>query len=321
VLIFFVLSGFLITWLLLKEQDDTGGICLRDFYIRRARRILPGFLVSSLLAIFIWAACGNRIRWQEVVSAGAFVSNYYYIFSHQDNGKVLGITWSLAVEEQFYLLWPLLLISLVKKRRILVLSLGTIIAGVWLYRAILWFGWNDSWEHLLYGFDTRLDHLMIGCLGAIMLRYKMMQGLWKRVMNPGAMAAAAGLLAGCMALDERLGLNFRFGVGFMMEPILVMILMAQAIGLAQSPAAAWLNARPAQFLGKMSYSLYLYHGPALVLTMGLLPYARLRVAMPFATLLLLALALASFHYVEEPCREGGFPTGLAARLKSAFGYT
>jgi peptidoglycan/LPS O-acetylase OafA/YrhL len=320
VLVFFVLSGFLITWLLLKEHDESGGISLRDFYVRRARRILPAFCVSSVLAIGIWIACGNLIRWQEVMSAAAFVSNYYYIFSHQDSGKVLGITWSLAVEEQFYLLWPLLLITLVKKRRALVLTLCALIAGVWIYRPLLWFGFHDSWEHLLYGFDTRLDHLMIGCLGAIVLRYKMLQGFWNRVLNPPAMLAAAALLLGCLALDDRFGLDFRFGVGFMVEPVLVMLLMAQAVALAQSPVAAWLNWRPSQFLGKLSYSLYLYHPPALVLTMGLLPFARLRVTLPFAAVLLLALAMASFHYVEEPWREGRFTAGLAARVKNAFGY-
>jgi peptidoglycan/LPS O-acetylase OafA/YrhL len=90
--------------------------------------------------------------------------------------------------------------------------------------------------------------------------------------------------------------------------------------LTRSPVAAWLNFRPAQFLGKLSYSLYLYHPPALVLTMGLLPAARLRVTMPFAILLLLSFAMASFHYVEEPWREGRFTAGLATRVKNAFGY-
>lgn len=320
VLIFFVLSGFLITWLLLKEYDESGEISLRDFYMRRARRILPAFFVSSVLAIGIWLACGNTIRWQEVLSAAAFVSNYYYIFSHQDTGKVLGITWSLAVEEQFYVLWPLLLMALVKKRRVLVLLLCGIIGTVWVYRGVLWFGLHDSWEHLLYGFDTRLDHLMVGCLGAILLRYKMLQAFWKRVVTPGAMLAVMALFMGCMALDNRFGLDFRFSLGFMVEPLLVMVFMAQAIGLASSPLASWLNLRPAQFVGKLSYSLYLYHGPALVLTMGLLPYSRLRITMPFAAVFLLSLALASFHYVEEPCRQGRFTTALATRLKNAFGY-
>ena len=320
VLIFFVLSGFLITWLLLQEHDRNCAISLGDFYVRRARRILPAFFVSSLLAIVIWTACGKSIRWPEVLSAVAFVSNYYYIFSHHENGKVLGITWSLAVEEQFYLLWPLLLISLVKKRRILVFSLCGIIGTVWIYRALLWFRWHDSWEHLLYGFDTRLDHLMIGCLGAILLRYQMIPRFWVRITRPGAMLAAMALFLGCLSLDGFLGSNFRYSLGFMLEPLLVMVLIAQAIALAHSPVASWLNVRPAQSIGKLSYSLYLYHTPALVLTMGLLPDARLRVTLPVALLLMTAFATASFHYVEEPIRQGRFTAGLATRLKHAFGY-
>jgi peptidoglycan/LPS O-acetylase OafA/YrhL len=108
VLLFFVLSGFLITWLLLQEMAATGTVSIRDFYERRARRILPALYVAIPFSIAVWVLAGNQFRWAELWSCLGFVSNYYYIFTDMRAPNALPVTWSLAIEEQFYLLWPIL---------------------------------------------------------------------------------------------------------------------------------------------------------------------------------------------------------------------
>jgi peptidoglycan/LPS O-acetylase OafA/YrhL len=108
VLLFFVLSGFLITWLLLQEMAGTGTVSLRDFYILRACRILPALYVAIPFSIAAWTLAGNQFRWAELWSCLGFVSNYYYIVTDMRAPNALPVTWSLAIEEQFYLLWPLL---------------------------------------------------------------------------------------------------------------------------------------------------------------------------------------------------------------------
>ncbi|MGC2321688.1 MAG: acyltransferase [Terriglobales bacterium] len=106
VLGFFVLSGFLITWLLLKENDKTGTISLSGFYKRRSLRIFPAFYAYCGGWLLLLLLTGHKVVWAEVISAFCYISNYYQAFFHPADSFVTH-TWSLAIEEQFYLLWPL----------------------------------------------------------------------------------------------------------------------------------------------------------------------------------------------------------------------
>ncbi len=109
VMMFFVLSGFLITWLLLIEGDKNGKISLTKFYMRRTLRIFPAFYFFWFCGISIYILRGHHIVWPEALSAFFYLSNYYYgIPLGEADGSLFSHTWSLCVEEQFYLLWPLL---------------------------------------------------------------------------------------------------------------------------------------------------------------------------------------------------------------------
>jgi peptidoglycan/LPS O-acetylase OafA/YrhL len=106
--IFFVLSGFLITTLLLRELAKTGTVSLRGFYRRRARRILPAFYVFWVVAVAVQVYHNPPLSTGALASTFFYFSNYHLSFIHPVNHRIIGHTWSLAVEEQFYLLWPVL---------------------------------------------------------------------------------------------------------------------------------------------------------------------------------------------------------------------
>src|SRR6267378_2769496 len=123
VLIFFVLSGFLITWLLIKEEEKYGSISLKGFYRRRALRIFPAFYVFWIVAVASrLVAHGRDVPWSQAISAFFYVSNYLHAIFHPTPDYMIH-TWSLSAEEQFYLLWPLSFVMLSKKKRLLMLGL------------------------------------------------------------------------------------------------------------------------------------------------------------------------------------------------------
>src|SRR5256885_10455621 len=158
VLIFFVLSGFLISWLLLKEEERFGHISLKLFYARRTLRIFPAFYVYWFLIIALWIISSRHIFRAQALSSFFYVSNYYQaIFGDPNTG--LSHTWSLGVEEQFYLLWPICFILLKRNQnRLRFLLCAT--AGVWIYRELLVFVFHDPQGYIYEAFDTRADHLM-----------------------------------------------------------------------------------------------------------------------------------------------------------------
>jgi peptidoglycan/LPS O-acetylase OafA/YrhL len=116
VLGFFVLSGFLITWLLIKEQEKTGSISLGGFYRRRALRIFPAFYVFWILAVGShWLVHGAKnVPWSQALSAFFYVSNYFHAMIHSSPEFIIH-TWSLSAQEQFYMLWPLTFLFFSKK--------------------------------------------------------------------------------------------------------------------------------------------------------------------------------------------------------------
>lgn len=111
VMIFFVLSGFLITWLLLKENERYGSVSLAGFYKRRTLRIFPAFYVYWLIVVTLLIGTGRAVPWPHAWSSLLYVSNYYSAINGDPNNG-FSHTWSLAIEEQFYLLWPLVFLML-----------------------------------------------------------------------------------------------------------------------------------------------------------------------------------------------------------------
>ncbi|HEX5630745.1 MAG TPA: acyltransferase [Acidimicrobiia bacterium] len=265
VVLFFVLSGYLITRLLCAETDRDGHIDIRRFYLRRAFRLLPALMLVCLALLAIGTA------WSQVIPALGYFANYARV-AGVDMGP-LTHTWSLAVEEHFYLLWPLLIGAVPARHRLRVVGLLAVVAVGWRVMAIGVM--SPSWVY--NATDTNAAALLAGCyLGVARLR------AWPRA----GWAVPTLLALMFLPVFGADGAGFAWG-GFV------------AIGLGmiaiQHAAArpSWLETPVLVWLGKVSYGLYLWH------------YVYLRTELPIWAALALgvATAAASWYLVETPIRK------------------
>lgn len=303
--IFFVLSGFLITTLLVEEWDRTGSISLRRFYLRRALRLLPA-LAGLLAAICLYAALFQPSDQAGQTYLGAFatffyVANWAMIFEFTSGLFGLSHAWSLSVEEQFYLLWPPLLATLFLLRldyRKMLILVGTLIVASVLWRAALWHSGVPVYR-VYCGSDSRADALLIGCAAGL---------LFCRTLLPDARylswlgAPMAG--AACVVLLA-VGIFASWRGGYLYYGLLTLVALAAAILILHAVAAPSTAARlvlefpPLVWFGKISYSLYLWHVPAFAIHFErLVADSALILGLRFATAF--ALAIASFYVVEQP---------------------
>jgi peptidoglycan/LPS O-acetylase OafA/YrhL len=240
--IFFVISGYLITTLLLKENDRRGTISLRDFYIRRAYRILPA-AYAFMLPIIVWQ--WRALRETSILAAVTYTSNYIH-----DGNWILGHLWSLSVEEQFYLLWPLTLLLCFRSRRVVLLC--AIAAGP-PFRIIFWLLWGH--RGLEHPFPVVMDALAVGCLLAIL----------RPILDRHATLFASRWLLFAPAVTLLLPLLQFFSNRLYVVLGLTVLHLAIALTLDHviRRRYALLNAPPVVWLGTMSYSLYLWQQPFL----------------------------------------------------------
>jgi len=268
--IFFIISGYLITTLLLKEHAKTSTICLREFYIRRAYRILPA-AIAFMFPVFIifW----HELRWYHIAAAALYLANFD--FSHP---WFLGHLWSLSVEEQFYFLWPSVLKKWHRHRVAILFGVVTIAP---LYRIACHFlGLHGRADET---FPAVADILAIGCLLAI---------LAPRL--PSIKPAFAALLLIPVALVPIYTgvLHFHITPGLLLFcwPALHLSIAGLLLHVVQHPYRI-LNFAPVMWLGRISYSLYLWQQLFLFGT-----HAR-----PWYNVFgALALAAASYYFVEQP---------------------
>ena len=298
--LFFVLSGFLITTLLLEEWKATAAISFRLFYARRALRLFPALaamLVVSAIVMYFVPSVGQQYR--SILYALFYVTNWVLAFDLDKVSSTLILTWSLALEEQFYLLWPPLLYAALRFKlrtwRMLVILMA-LIALVCLHRSILV---SDGAAVLRtrYAFDTRADCLLVGCCVGILASY----GLLPR--SVGLVQLTTGALAILFALYivgfgdaaglEGVGLSL---VALFFGSVLVLILLNPprlVMSALSSSALVW--------IGKLSYSLYLWHlYAAFAIEMSNLDRRLWIVAsLPLA----FAFAIASHYLIERPFLE------------------
>lgn len=256
VMIFFVLSGFLITWLLLNEFEKSGTVSLAAFYRRRVLRIFPAFYAFWILWTAAELLFNKPVPWAQATSALVYATNYYNAIMGDPNTGY-SHTWSLAIEEQFYLLWPaaFLTIGNVPARRIAVLA-GFILV-VWIYRTTLSVSGVDQ-GYIYAAFDTRADHLAVGCLVACILRYGYFGSFWRVVCLPWMSLLTLAAFATSVWFGLRVGTPYRDTIGFAIDPLLIALLLAQTIALRNSILWRWLNWRWVRLGGTLSYSIYLY---------------------------------------------------------------
>jgi peptidoglycan/LPS O-acetylase OafA/YrhL len=288
--LFFVLSGFLITALLLEERASTGTISFRRFYRRRAARLVPGLFV--MLALYIVVARGAH-GW-AVFFAATYTTNIVNVITPDAIPWSLGHLWSLAQEEQFYLWWPPLLLLLVRTRPVLLPRIiGVMILGVVLEKIVL-LATGAGLLRIYFAPDAHADPILIGCLfGALFATGR---------------APALGRLGGSLAFLAVVGSVLASGwLAFLGATSPLRTLFAFACGLLILAAvedrvvARVLAMRPLVFLGRISYSLYLWHVPVLAAA-GAAAYDGRTIRSTFAICGAVAVATASFYLVERPLR-------------------
>ena len=300
VIAFFVLSGFLITWLILKESERNGNISIRHFYIRRALRLLPAFYLFCFAYVGIAMSMRRYDPWDQYLAA-LFYFNDYYRWLHPSAHIPLDHTWSLAVEEQFYLLWPWVCVFCKCNRRKLIhVLLATIVlvaAGRIVYQVLF------SGDHnvVYYSFHTRADSLAIGCLLAVLFRsgtnYTWLALLIRHTFAPVVVIV---LLVLSVWLETRFGQAYQHTVGLMIWPILLAILMVQLIAQSDRPAWNWIDREPLNTMGRWSYAAYLWHWLVDYILVSRFTTVPLLAKLPLAILPSFGIAALSHYSVERP---------------------
>ena len=304
VTIFFLLSGFLITTLLRMEFARYQRISLGGFYLRRVLRILPPLYISLVLAVVLYRVG----RGHPAIPIGATISqilqysNYYQIYAA--NLSILpgtGVLWSLAVEEHFYLLFPLLYIWMCSRfsthsQTIILLSLcGAALA----WRCILHFHFNADFIRVYYATDTRFDSILFGCVFAVaanpILRDPLHEWMLRRM--KWLLPLCIVVILGSFLIRAE---SFRDTLRYTLQGLALIPLFIGAIHYQESWAVRFLNIPVMRFLGVLSYTLYLCHGMFMERFDGawvggafLKGVASLVCAICFATLV--------HYWIERPC--------------------
>jgi peptidoglycan/LPS O-acetylase OafA/YrhL len=325
--LFFVVSGFLITTLLLREREATGRISLSGFWRRRARRLLPALGVLVLVCCTAAYAIGGDVLiglGAQVLGAMTFSSNWLFLAAQSDYfsatvPELFRNLWSLAVEEQFYLLWPLLLVLVLLRipRWLRITSIALIAVASAVAMALLWA--PESATRVYYGTDTHAFGLAIGAVLAVVALHWPKRPLewvrWRRnALGIAGMVALAGILAVGFTMPEDSPLVFQGGL------VVVALLSAIVIAALLVPGsllASILESLPLRWVGQRSYGLYLWHWPVFILVIAALPaWARDGAsgwALGGIALAITVLAAAvSYRFVEQPIRRNGFRATLAA---------
>ena len=299
VLAFFVLSGFLITWLLLSERAKYGFTSFKLFYIRRSLRIFPAFYCYwALLNALLWAT-GKRLVWPQAIASFFYVNNYWQAWNGDPNTG-LSHTWSLGIEEQFYLLWPLGLVWMEKRGKTWS-GLLWLIPLLWALRLVLKFGFEVRQGYIYSALETRADHLLIGALLAVGLYRGYWPAVWRaltasRLLPLGTLL----LLAVSMLAGNQLGHQYRDTIGFIVDPVLVAVLIVQWMTFGGKGMWSWVENPVIRYLGRISYSIYLYQQVVPDMTRKLLPGGGLAARAVVTTVLVVALASLSYWLVERP---------------------
>jgi peptidoglycan/LPS O-acetylase OafA/YrhL len=320
--LFFVLSGFLITTLLLVEWGRSKHIDLPAFWLRRARRLLPalGLLllgVVAFAALFADRAQLDSIR-DDGLSSLVYVTNWRFVLSGQSYFDQFGLPsplrhmWSLAIEEQFYFVWPFIVLGLVRFRpRLRLLARVFAVAAVAsaLLMAVLYRSGSDP-SRVYYGTDTRAQALLVGAtLAALVLSVRQQQRRRTRASSSAAWARA-GLFGSFVLLVVLVGVPdtdvWMYHGGYLLVAVACAAVIGAAIQPRHNVVRQVLSIKPLRAIGMVSYGLYLWHWPVYLtltdervdLSGTPLLLARLAVTAVFA--------IASYRFVEMPVRRGTF---------------
>jgi len=348
--IFFVLSGFLITSLLVQEWQVDSRISLRSFWARRVRRIVPALVlvvvVMTALAGIIGGDALVGIR-RQLLGALTFSSNWLAIasggsYADQFVPDLFNNLWSLAVEEQFYVLWPLVIVLLTLRarrgvRRGRLLKIGLLISGAVAILSVGLMAWvfaaSGNASRVYLGTDTHVFGLMIGAAVAFVLRPDARQR-WPRVMwgpfaspvatvrrfSTIALATSLILIIGVAALTIPFDSALWFGGGLFVVDVAVAVLLVLIVG--NQRWAQRIEVAPLRWVGRRSYGLYLWHWPIIVLATQVMQGQGTSAGLEVRTVIValvftLVASAASYTWLERPIIE----QGLRGFVDSVSGWT
>lgn len=257
VLVFFVISGFLITTLLMGEQEKTGTISLKQFYLRRALRIFPAFYVLLLALVTATLLGWIHLTGRDFAFAMTYTVNYYPNHPWQ-----IGHLWSLSIEEQFYLLWPLALLVL-RKRRAVILAVAAIFAAPLLRFAIREYTFHVNPDTALADmpiFPAMFDYIATGCALALLRPWLLTQAWYLRLIASRGLLLAVPLVFLINRLD---GYTLAMLFGSPILNICVALMIEACTRHDRTLFGRFLNWKPIAALGVLSYSLYLWQQPFL----------------------------------------------------------
>jgi Predicted acyltransferases len=292
--LFFVVSGLLITLLLLEERSETGKISFGRFYARRVLRLFPALFVMlcvSLILMLVSPEVGQNYR--SVLYSAFYVTNWVVALGLDQVSSTLYITWSLAIEEQFYLLWPMLLallLSFRNRRRLIVFGLSAALILCCALRVLL-HSQGALVVRIGQGSDTRADGLIAGCLLAALISFGRLPSI--RTVRICIAVLALPFAAYVLEITEPFGVGLTL-INLFFAAVLLLLFVeppARTLTILQSRVLVW--------VGKLSYSLYLWHLFARYAAEKWMGKSSIGVTIA-STLLAFAMAALSYYVIERP---------------------
>lgn len=319
VTVFFVLSGYLITGILISEVEEEGTIDLKNFWLRRIRRLVPAVMSMAVVIIFV-SAVVNRIIFtkgcKDFLASVLGFNNWWQIFNKVSYFEAAGVPspfthcWSLAIETQFYLIYPLILLGIYKlaksrgegraKRGLLFAGVTLLLALISVILMIALFNPQQDASRVYYGTDTRAFSLLFGALLAI---------LWEYQMVPRRLSASVNMVLGSVSFAVLLVMtiaingssNFWYRGGQFFGTILT-VLMVYAVSGRKTWLSRFLSNPVLKWIGDRSYSIYLWHYPIILLiSKGIKASWWITL---IEIVLSVVLAELSYRFIETPIRHG-----------------
>jgi len=322
--VFFVLSGFLITTLLLAEHARTGRIGLRAFWARRARRLLPG-LGAMLLAVAVWAAVVGlsspaTVRGDAIATLG-YLANWRYILANRGYFAQYGPpspllhTWSLAIEEQFYLLWPLIVLPVVRRwgaRAVRDVAVGGVLASATACAVLAARGADTA--RLYYGTDTRAQAILVGAALAATLRLRRHRSGTVPAPVVASVVPVLGAVCVLWCWHALSGTSaFLYRGGFTLVAAATATVIAGAVTTPRAVLTRVLSWSPLRGLGHISYEVYLWHWPVLLAMTASRTGGHGSVLLAARVAVTGGLALGTWALIDQPLRR---PSARVRRLPS-----